>query len=1567
MSLFKRLVRPIEKLRDRRGFSKDADANNRENKTTDLERENDVGHMEQHEAENMPSLTINGPLAEQKAVSSLPDLESLNATTVPPKIVKASITPPESIWNEAYDSLKAEEPKLVQAYEKILSIKLNGDAAASVDLVSEKNIIQDGNASIRRAQMYQLVDNGLNKTTQEANIKSGIGTAMQVVNTTKRIISDAIRDIPQAALPWAVVCVSLEILTNPVSQTEANRTAVKYIGDTIKWYWEHATRLFDDEPAENRLDGFQRELQMAFVDFYKKLLRFQMNSICNYYRHRGFVFLRDLVKLDDWDGSLKSIREDDDSLRKKVNGFLRHRMESHLEGLTLQAKARDEYQRTQEDQQCLRDLFVTDPRDDKTRIEDTKGGLLEDAYRWILENPEFQAWHSNDQNWLLWLSGDPGKGKTMLLCGIAQELMQQSASGLITFFFYQATILSNSDYVAALRSLMWLLADQQPSLISYIRSSYDKTGKALFDGANAWYKLSQIFSNMLCDSELPPVYIIIDALDECTTGRTEFLHLIQKISILPKVKLLVSSRNWPEIGGQLINEMNLSLEVNAGLVKTAVELYISYKASQLSILHDEPQLKGEVCHRMRNKANGTFLWVAIVFKSLDAIRYYDDVSEVLKMLDEMPEDLTRLYTTMLERISLLKGESSKLCRTALGIATLVYRPLHLNELSALAGFQSRLKKLPHVEELIKDCGSFLTVQKDKIYFIHQSAKEYLVGNVSSHSFIFPDKMEKVHSIIISNSLDAMSQVLRKNIYKLEHPGVLIDDVCPPMDKPLDPILYSCANWVAHLCEIDTQSHLDGLIDKEKILGFLKTHFLHWLEALSLTGNLPINTSNVKRLNKLLKQNSAEDELQKFVHDASRFIQYSAQIIETAPMQIYLSAILFSPWESLVRSNFIGNGKLSSWITSTPPKDSHWGPCLHTIEARNPVAVDSRDMSLLILSEDSENVEIWDMALGKRIHILNHIEIVYDAVFSSDSKHVLTVTPNQFIFWDMLSGDMTVDINIRRLDIIARRCRISKGGKFLAAHMYDGSIQICNVVEGTKFQLPLQEYGFIRDIKWSNDSKLLYIEADKFSLLWDVARGTHEMKFGQDHRPNSVQLSFSKDSDLIVFIDIKTKKIVFWDLSRDERVPMIGADNYPEGGSFTCIEFSNDSKLLAVFNDPFVQVWDVATGTRQHNLNFGTRYIHKLKWSSDASALAVVFHENVEIYDLTERTYWDSMLRDKTRTSKIIFSVDSTLVATMGEHLRIWDSTTGSEIRTFPRTYGFTDGVQFSQDSKCIYTYDIDDGFDTWDIVSGSLMPRFLKLPARRWIRSAFSMDGRFFALNEHGIQLWSMVTNEMVPHSIIAESRVIDLAFSNNADYLVLVSEGRPNYINIDVWNVATGEKLWTIEDLIENGEHIYINKRCGTCGGHGLLYQFRSIAVSDDGMVLCIGPFRHEMMIWSEGKTILELSTCFEYFEPYFDIESPYIITQLGRIHLDKLIALAAKSSHSQTIVDHQFMTEGYGISSNGSWITWNGENILWLPPDYRPAVERAISRHCIVIVTTTTEICIISFSGPPPFELLS
>src|SRR6266480_1611240 len=179
-----------------------------------------------------------------------------------------------------------------------------------------------------------------------------------------------------------------------------------------------------------------------------------------------------------------------------------------------------------EDMECVQHLRLTDPRDDKKRIEETKGGLLEDSYRWILENSDFQRWRNDSRSRLLWIKGDPGKGKTMLLCRIVNELKKSMAeTDLLSYFFCQATDLRINNATAVLRGLVYLLVDQQPSLISHIRKKHDHAGKTFFEDANAWVALSEIFTNILQDPSLNSTYLIIDALDECVADLPKLFRL----------------------------------------------------------------------------------------------------------------------------------------------------------------------------------------------------------------------------------------------------------------------------------------------------------------------------------------------------------------------------------------------------------------------------------------------------------------------------------------------------------------------------------------------------------------------------------------------------------------------------------------------------------------------------------------------------------------------------------------------------------------------------------------------------------------------------------------------------------------------------------------------------------------------------------------------------------------------------------------------------------------------------------------------------------------------------------
>src|SRR5690606_21747764 len=103
-----------------------------------------------------------------------------------------------------------------------------------------------------------------------------------------------------------------------------------------------------------------------------------------------------------------------------------------------QSERQEQILADEENRKCRQDLHRTDPRDDKKRIEQTKGGLLKDSYRWILENSTFKAWLGDHDSRLLWIRGGAGKGKTMLLCGIIDELETSTSPDMpLSYFFCQ--------------------------------------------------------------------------------------------------------------------------------------------------------------------------------------------------------------------------------------------------------------------------------------------------------------------------------------------------------------------------------------------------------------------------------------------------------------------------------------------------------------------------------------------------------------------------------------------------------------------------------------------------------------------------------------------------------------------------------------------------------------------------------------------------------------------------------------------------------------------------------------------------------------------------------------------------------------------------------------------------------------------------------------------------------------------------------------------------------------------------------------------------------------------------
>ncbi|KAK2669042.1 NACHT nucleoside triphosphatase [Fusarium oxysporum f. sp. vasinfectum] len=851
-------------------------------------------------------------------------------TPSPPTATDAETSPlpslQERLWNQAYDELKASEPKLVEAYEKILSVGLHRNDPSSVTCESTENEIE-GAHETRCRQMQQLVRDGLDRTQKAASIKRGIDEGLQAVQAVRGIVDKAIQAAPEAAIAWVGVCLGLEILSNPVTEARYNRNGIAYVLSRMEWYWNLVSLLLDENKAEQSSAGLRVQLEKHVVQLYEKLLSYQVKSVCLYHRNWAAVVLRDVFQLDDWAGQLDDIQKAEAAVRTDSDQYNTEQSKIYLRKLTDTASAlemnlqgihsaikdqtRQQEKRHQDAkyEKCMQDLHVTDPRDDKKRIQDTKGGLLRDSYRWILDHAKFQQFRDDPQSRLLWIKGDPGKGKTMLLCGIIDELEEG-----IQF-----------NAASVLRGLIYLLIIQQPWLISYLRSKHDVTGEKLFQGINVWVSLVEILTGMLKDPTLEDVVLVVDALDECVTDRPQLLDFIIQSSSTPssRVKWIISSRNWPDIEDKLDSakqKVRLPLELNKDSISKAVDMYIGYKVDRLACHKKyDKETRDAVENYLTSNADGTFLWVALVCQALADPKVRK--RHTLNTLKSFPPGLDSLYDRMIGHIG--DSKDADLCKEVLAIASVVYRPITLDELKVLIESLEDLDQ-DDLEEIIRSCGSFLTLREGVVYFVHQSAKDFLLNKASDQ--ILPSGAVEQHHAIFSRSLEALSETLKRDVYKLGSPGFPIDQVSPPDPDPLVSIRYSCVFWIDHLHDSEPRAKMGdkSLQDVGIIHDFLRKKYLYWLESLSLLRSMSKGVMAVQNLEALVKTKEAR-QLIELLQGAHRFILSHKRAIEIAPLQVYASALVFSPTRSLsVRHSGWGISADSVWIVKDE-KEMLWLP------------------------------------------------------------------------------------------------------------------------------------------------------------------------------------------------------------------------------------------------------------------------------------------------------------------------------------------------------------------------------------------------------------------------------------------------------------------------------------------------------------------------------------------------------------------------------------------------------------------------------------------------------------------
>lgn len=121
-----------------------------------------------------------------------------------------NLSPSQRLWNAAYEDIRKDEDtqKLEKAYISVLTSVLGDDSNTSTNNLA----FQD--PSKRQQYMKTLAEKSLSRIPKFAKIPQEF---VNSVEGLKESVSLAIGDIHQAAIPWAGVCVVLQVKLNSVT------------------------------------------------------------------------------------------------------------------------------------------------------------------------------------------------------------------------------------------------------------------------------------------------------------------------------------------------------------------------------------------------------------------------------------------------------------------------------------------------------------------------------------------------------------------------------------------------------------------------------------------------------------------------------------------------------------------------------------------------------------------------------------------------------------------------------------------------------------------------------------------------------------------------------------------------------------------------------------------------------------------------------------------------------------------------------------------------------------------------------------------------------------------------------------------------------------------------------------------------------------------------------------------------------------------------------------------------------------------------------------------------------
>jgi WD40 repeat protein len=207
----------------------------------------------------------------------------------------------------------------------------------------------------------------------------------------------------------------------------------------------------------------------------------------------------------------------------------------------------------------------------------------------------------------------------------------------------------------------------------------------------------------------------------------------------------------------------------------------------------------------------------------------------------------------------------------------------------------------------------------------------------------------------------------------------------------------------------------------------------------------------------------------------------------------------------------------------------------------------------------------------------------------------------------------------------------------------------------------------------------------------------------------------------------------------------------------------------------------------------------------------------------------------------------------------------------------------------------------------------------------------------------------------------------------------------VKIWDPATGQCVWTLE-----GHGGFVNSVAWSYDATRLASSSLddTVKIWDPATGQCVSTLEgHSGTVWSVAWShdAIRLASASDdtvkiwdpatgqclstlniqvYDLQFHESNSNLLRTELGTFDL-QTVAIATVIGPASTDRSSPIAV-GYGLSSNRAWITYQGENLLWLPSEYRPS-SSAISGTVVSIGCSSGRILLFTFADSKTSQQVS